>query len=150
MMAALIIFLAIVGVGAVLYVHHRLTAKPEAEVEDNPSPAKPLAATDASDDGCCGMHITCEKDSLLAVVSKEIVYYDDDELDAYAGRAADAYADDEIEAFRDVLLTLLPHDIAGWARSLQLRGIELPSPVKEELFLIVSEARSNQNLKDNA
>ncbi|MDE7376993.1 MAG: hypothetical protein K2N16_09090 [Muribaculaceae bacterium] len=96
------------------------------------------------------MHITCEKDSLLASVSKEIVYYDDEELDAYVGRAADAYDDEEIEVFRDVLLTLLPHDIAGWARSLQLRGIELPDSVKEELLLIVSEARSNQNTKDNA
>lgn len=144
MMAALIIFLAIVVVGAVLYVHHRLTNK--GDDPQNVGPASPPA----EEEGCCGMHITCEKDSLLAAVSTEIVYYDDEELDAYAGRDADSYADDEIEAFRDVLLTLLPHDIAGWARSLQLRGIALPSPVKDELLLIVSEARTNQNIKTNA
>lgn len=147
MTAALIIFLAIVAVGAVLYAHHRLTANRDAS-PDAPEPSP--ASAPAPEEGCCGMHITCEKDSLLAAVSKEIVYYDDEELDAYAGRAADAYADQEIEVFRDVLLTLLPQDIAGWARSLQLRGIELPSPVKDELLLIVSEARSNKHIKANA
>lgn len=146
MMAALIIFLAIVGVGAVLYVHHRLTSR--SDTVDKPVEPSPAPVSD--DEGCCGMHITCEKDSLLAAVSKEIVYYDDEELDTYAGRPADAYADDEIEAFRDVLLTLLPHDIAGWARSLQLRGIELPDSVKEELLLIVREERANRNTKANA
>ena len=32
---------------------------------------------------CCGMHETCEKDSLLAAVSKDVEYYDDEELDAF-------------------------------------------------------------------
>lgn len=137
MMAALIILLAIVVVGVALYVHHRLTG-------NNVGTHQGASDTQISEtsDGCCGLHITCEKDSLLAAVSKEIEYYDDEELDIYAGRAADAYYDDEIEEFRDVMLTLLPSDIAGWARSLQLRGIELPVPVKEELLLIISEARS--------
>ncbi len=89
------------------------------------------------------MHITCEKDSLLASVSPEIVYYDDEELDAFKGRGADSYTDEEIEQFRDVLLTLLPEDIAGWGRSIQLRGIELPSSVREELLMIVAEARAS-------
>ena len=30
---------------------------------------------------CCGQHETCERDSLLAAVSKEIEYYNDEELD---------------------------------------------------------------------
>lgn len=47
---------------------------------------------------------------------------------------------------RDVLLTLLPEDIAGWGRSIQLRGIELPSAVKEELLMIVAEARREANI----
>ena len=87
------------------------------------------------------MHITCEKDSLLATVSDKIEYYDDEELDRFAGRDAAGYTDSETEEFRDVLLTLLPDDIAGWGRSLQLRGIELPAPVRDELFMIVAEAR---------
>ena len=39
----------------------------------------------AIDPECCGMHETCEKDSLLAAVSKEIEYYDDEELDRFRG-----------------------------------------------------------------
>lgn len=90
---------------------------------------------------CCGMHVTCERDSLLASVSKEIEYYDDEELDVYRGRDPKSYSDEEVEQFRDILLTLLPHDIAGWARSIQLRGIILPTEVRDELLLIVAEQR---------
>lgn len=46
-----------------------------------------------------------------------------------------------------MLLTLLPEDIAGWARSLRLRGIEMPACVKEELLLLVSEERERKNMK---
>jgi hypothetical protein len=92
------------------------------------------------------MHITCEKDS-LATLSTEIIYYDDEELDAYRGFVPDGYSDSQIEEFRDVLLTLLPEDIAGWARSLRLRGIEMPACVKEELLLLVSEERERKNMK---
>ena len=88
------------------------------------------------------MHVTCEKDSLLPEVSDKIEYFDDEELDAYAGRDADSYSDEEIEQFRDVLLTLLPSDIAPWARSIQLRGIVLPTAVRDELLMIVAEARA--------
>ena len=90
------------------------------------------------------MHITCERDSLLQGVSTEIVYYDDEDLDAYAGIPSNGYNEEQTEAFRDVLLTLLPDDIAGWARSLQLRGINLPDIVKEELLLIVREERERK------
>ena len=37
---------------------------------------------------CCGQHEVCEKDSLLAAVSKQIEYYDDEELDQFIGRRA--------------------------------------------------------------
>lgn len=97
--------------------------------------------SDSGDGVCCGMHITCEKDSLSTAASTEIVYYDDEELDDYAGRAPESYTREETEQFRDILLTLLPTDIAGWARSLQLRNIALPPEVSDELLLIVREAR---------
>ena len=61
--------------------------------------------------------------------------------------AASRPTDSQIEEFRDVLLTLLPEDIAGWARSLRLRGIEMPACVKEELLLLVSEERERKNMK---
>lgn len=34
-----------------------------------------------ADAECCGQHEICEKESLLAAVSKKIEYYDDEELD---------------------------------------------------------------------
>jgi hypothetical protein len=121
----------------------------ETEAEAEVSNAEVLeveAEADAAEidsEVCCGMHITCEKDSLLADVSEQIDYFDDEELDRFAGRAADDYKPEEIEEFRDVLLTLIPEDIAPWARSIQLRGIQLPTEVREELLMIVAEARKN-------
>ena len=41
------------------------------------------------DEECCGQHETCEKDSLLAAVSKGIEYYNDEELDRFRGRSSD-------------------------------------------------------------
>lgn len=142
MIPALFILVALVTVGTLLYILHRIQdarmARKAPSDQDKPE-SETVAETDDSE--CCGMHITCEKDSLLAAVSRKIEYYDDEELDAYAGRKADEYSDSEIEQFRDVLLTLLPQDIAGWGRSLQLRGIALPYDVREELLMIVAEQR---------
>lgn len=139
MIVALYILLAMVAVGLPLWLleqrHRRSSAAadtPDAPVEnpaDDPEP-------------CCGMHITCERDSLLAAVSPTVEYFDDEELDVFRGTAPADYTDPQIEQFRDVLLTLLPDDIAPWARSLQLRGIELPLPVRDELLMMVAEARS--------
>lgn len=140
MKVSLIILGALVAVGLILYLHDRHSRrKAAAEGVEEPAFNEP-------EEQCCGMHITCERDSLLASVSDKIEYYDDEELDAYIGRKADDYTDEEIEQFRDVLLTLLPEDIAGWGRSIQLRGIELPSAVKEELLMIVAEARREANI----
>ena len=137
MIVALYILIALVAVGALLYVlHRRATARSQSAGEaQQPEPAQ------EQEEACCGMHITCERDSLLASVSPEIVYYDDEELDRFRGRQADGYTPEEADEFRNVLLTLLPHDIAGWARSIQLRGIELPADVREELLMIVAEER---------
>ncbi len=137
MMGAMWMLLALVVTGVVLYIHHRLTDKEDAaknEVSVSPRP-----------EGCCGEHLVCEKESLLAGVSKEIEYYEDEELDAYRGKKADEYTDEQIEQFRDVLYTLRPDEISGWARSIQLREIELPSVVRDELVMLASEARQTIN-----
>ena len=143
MIPALIILAVTIGFGAILYLCHRIS---ERHTPDGTMPNGEPAATQEEEEGCCGMHITCEKDS-LASLSTEVIYYDDEELDAYRGTAADAYTDAQIEEFRDVLLTLLPDDIAGWARSMRLRGIEMPACVKDELLLLVSEERERKNKK---
>lgn len=100
--------------------------------------APPVVTVDSE---CCGQHQICEKESLLAAVSKQIEYYDDEELDRFKGRPSDGYSEEEIEEFRDILYAMQEVDVAGWSRSLQLRGIELPDELKDELFLIVGERR---------
>jgi len=135
MEVSLIIIGALAIVGIALYLHDRYARRKPSQQEEEPEPQP------QEQEECCGMHITCERDSLLASVSETIEYYDYEELDAFKGRDPESYTDDEIEQFRDVLLTLLPQDIAGWGRSIQLRGIELPPAVREELLMIVAEAR---------
>ena len=81
-------------------------------------------------DECCGQHETCERE-----------YYDDEELDRFQGVEADAYDEDAVNEFRDVLYTLKEIEVAGWLRSLQLRAINLPDELKDEAFLIVGERR---------
>lgn len=143
MTLSLILLVAIVLVGAVLYGEHRLYMRRRTDGNGDIQSSDDIQGDGDDEQECCGMHITCEKDSLLASVSKEIEYYDDEELDRFAGKSPDGYTDDEIEEFRDVLITMKPSDIAGWARSLQLRNIALPAAVRDELLMIVAEARQN-------
>ena len=93
---------------------------------------------------CCGQHEVCEKESLLAAVSQKIEYYDDEELDRYIGTPAEDYTAEQVDEFRDIFYTMLEEDVAGWVRSLQLRGIALPDALKDEVFLIVGERRSRK------
>ncbi|MEG1616336.1 MAG: phospholipase [Bacteroidales bacterium] len=90
---------------------------------------------------CCGEHATCEKDSLLTAVSKEIEYYDDEELDTWKHIPGDQHTPEAIEEFRNVFYTLKEDEVAGWVRSLLLREIELPDEIKDEVLLIVRERR---------
>ena len=131
MTVVLIIAAALVAVGFPLYLMHKY----EEKKAGGKLPITP------PEQKCCGLHITCEKDSLLSSVSERIEYYDDEELDAHSGKNPEDYTETEIEQFRDILLTMKTEDIAGWARSLQLRQIELPTEVREELLMIVAEAR---------
>lgn len=85
---------------------------------------------------CCGLHAICEK---TGQINEPPVYYDDEELDRFAGREASDYTDEETEEFRDVLLTLLPSDAPGWSVSLEKRRINLPADLQPELELLLSE-----------
>ncbi|MYM12453.1 phospholipase [Muribaculum intestinale] len=143
MKVILIISLILLIAGVVLWIHDRITRRHNGgSVTSEEVQSAATAQEDETDsEDCCGMHMTCERDSLLTAVSPEVVYYDDEELDRFRGRGADDYSDEEIEEFRDVLLTLLPDDIAGWGRSIQMRDINLPTSIRQELLMIVAEAR---------
>lgn len=94
-----------------------------------------------ADAECCGQHEMCEKDSLLAAVSRKIEYYDDEELDSYIGISSDEYTSEQVNQFLDVFYTMQETDVSGWVRSLQLRGIHLPDAMKDEVFLVIGERR---------
>ncbi len=155
MTGALIIFVGMVAIGIVLYLlDGRHPAQDKAgesaavdnadmAVNDAPSGEGGEESADAGGEVCCGLHLVCEKTS-LSPMSGEVVYYDDEELDRFRGRTADGYTPEETEEFRDVLLTLLPQDVAGWSRSIQVRGITLPSEIRDELLMIVAEQRAHE------
>lgn len=132
MTGALVLLGVLIVVGIILRLLHKHDA-PDAPT----APEPPRQASHGA--FCCGMHVVCEKGLPL---DDKIVYYDDEELDRYAGRGADDYDNDAVEEFRDILLTLRPEDIAGWAHSLDLRNITLPAGVRDEMLMIVAEARA--------
>lgn len=89
---------------------------------------------------CCGAHEVCEAETLLTL-SEEVIYYNDEELDAYRGKEGDGYSEAETEEFREVLLTLQMHEVTGWLKSLNLRRITPPDSIREEALMIVEEFR---------
>lgn len=89
---------------------------------------------------CCGQHAVCEKE-LLRSEEDPIDYFDDEELDRFRGREADSYTDQEADEFREVLYTTLTNEVEDWVRSLESRSIELPTAVRDEAMLIISEQR---------
>lgn len=140
----LIVIIALAAIGAVAalahWVHVRKMQRLLEAGEIDEIPEEEVADVDAE---CCGQHQTCEKESLLAAVSRDVEYYDDEDLDRFRGRRSDEYAAEEVDEFRDVMYTMREEEVAGWVRSLQLRQIEVPEEMKEEIFLIVGELRSS-------
>lgn len=108
-------------------------------------PAAPQqeGANTAPEDGeCCGQHLVCERETLLQT-GTEIIYYDDEELDALAGKDAADYTAEQVRMIREVFDTLKESDVPGWVRSLQMRNIQLPMDVREEALFIVVERRKH-------
>ena len=134
MIVVILILLAIICLGVVAAI---LQKSYNWKIEEK----KEQSASIRSLDGCCGAHEVCEKESLLAAVSKDIEYYDDEELDRFKGYSSNSYSSGEVQEFADVLYTLKSEEVAGWVRSLQLRDIELPDQLKDEIVMIVGERR---------
>ena len=143
MTGALIILAVTIAIGVLLWawekfrtqrhgysLHHHASPSPDVR-RTTPNAQRPT-----SNAVCCGLHAICEK---TGQINESPVYYDDEELDRFAGRAATDYTDEETEEFRDVLLTLLPSDAPGWTVSLEKRRINLPAELRPELELLLSE-----------
>ena len=74
---------------------------------------------------------------MMEAAVRDIEYFDDEELDAFRGRAADDYTDDEAEQFREVLYSMRQNEVAGWNRSLILREINVPNQIRDELIMLI-------------
>lgn len=134
MIPSLIILGALVFVGLILYIHHRLTDRVN---DPEPPPGGNAAEDTPRPEGCCGMHAVCEKANEAAL--NEQYYYDDEELDAFADRDAASYSDAETDVFRDVLYTLRRDEIAAWVQALEHRRIAMPEALRDEVMLLLRE-----------
>lgn len=85
----------------------------------------------------CGVSCFCDDKALARQMDDKIVYFEDEELDNYKGIAPDAYTDSQVEEFSEVLTTLRPQEIADWLHSLELRKINLPEQLKDEVAIML-------------
>jgi len=98
--------------------------------------SRPAAADCATCDGTAGK---CEQTCMMEAATRDIVYFDDEELDRFKGRSSDSYLGSETEQFAEVLFTLRPSEVKDWLRSLTLRGIQLPDMLKDDAFLMAED-----------
>lgn len=138
MTACLLLIGSLLIVGLIL----RLTHRDDRDSEDSRSSTVVTPVNHG--EFCCGTHEVCQKFNENILNGPD--YYDDEELDRFAGRNGDDYDFKEIDEFRDVLYTLLPTDIAGWSVSLQKRGIIIPTDLKDELIMLLSENSKEINV----
>lgn len=128
----LILILSIVALGIFAALYSLLSSR--GKHDDEPIKVVQTCAT------CDGTPTTkCEQDCMMEASTKPIEYFDDEELDSFIGRPADSYTDDETEQFADVLYTMRQDEVAAWCRSLNLRGIQLPNLIKDEVVMIISD-----------
>ena len=88
---------------------------------------------------CDGTDDKCEQVCMMEAATKDVEYYDDEELDRFRGRESDQYTDEEVEEFATVLYTMQPKEVKGWNRSLILREINLPNQIKDELIAMIED-----------
>ena len=88
---------------------------------------------------CSGTNARCEQECMMEAATKDIEYFDDEELDQYKGRTSNEYTSEEVERFAEVLYTMRPEEVAAWNRSLILRGINIPDSLKDEVIAFIKE-----------
>lgn len=89
--------------------------------------------------GCDGTDSKCEQECMMEAATKDVEYFDDEELDRFARRASSDYTDEEAEEFREVLYSMQSEEVKEWNRSLILREINVPDQVKDELVMLLQE-----------
>jgi len=88
---------------------------------------------------CSGDNAKCEQECMMEAATKQVEYFDDEELDRFVGRASHEYNDDEAEEFREVMETMQPEEVKAWNRSLILRNVAMPDQIKDEYILLATQ-----------
>ena len=145
MKPAIVLLTILVVGGAIVWLidrlfYHKDMGKNADETEENPT--ADVKASNGCADESCGLRTICPSEQILAgECRQEIIYYDDEELDAFAGRDENSYSDAELEQWRDVLYTLKPDDLLGWGQSVKHRGLVMPATIRDEFLQLAGEYR---------
>lgn len=143
MKPAIVLLTILVVGGAIVWLIDKLfyshkTGENVDETDENPT-SNEAAPQGCADEGC-GLRPICPSEQILAGECKqEITYYEDEELDAFAGRGENDYTPDEEEQWRDVLYTLQPADLLGWGQSIKRRGLVMPAAIRLEFMQLAGE-----------
>ena len=127
-----------IGIGAliVLALFAAITTLFTKKKEGEPDVVMPTSGDCSS---CDGTDDKCEQVCMMEAATREIEYYDDEELDRFRGRLSDSYTDEEAEEFAEVMLTMRPEEVKGWNRSLILRGINMPNQIKDDFIALADD-----------
>ena len=125
-----------IGIGAliVLALFAAITTLFTKKKEGEPDVVMPTSGDCSS---CGGTDDECEQVCMMEAATREIEYYDDEELDRFRGRQSNQYTDEEAEEFANILYTMQPQEAKGWNRSLILREINVPNQIKDELITMI-------------
>ena len=125
-----------IGIGAliVLALFAAITTLFTKKKEGEPDVVMPTSGDCSS---CDGTADKCEQVCMMEAATREIEYYDDEELDRFRGRQSNQYTDEEAEEFANILYTMQPQEAKGWNRSLILREINVPNQIKDELITMI-------------
>ena len=144
-MKPIIILLAILVVGgAIVWLIDKLFYGKAAENTDETDENTATVTSQGCADESCGIRSICPSEQILQGECRQgekAVYFDDEELDAFAGRQRDEYTPDEVEQWRDVLYTLQPSDLLAWGQSIKHRGLIMPTAIHEEFLQLAAESR---------
>ena len=142
--ALLLLTILVVG-GAVVWLIDRLfySHKTGEKVDETMQDEADSTTRHGCADETCGLRSICPSEQILAGECKqEVTYYEDEELDDFAGRGENDYTPEEEEQWRDVLYTLRADDLLGWGQSVKRRGLVMPAAVREEFLHLAAEHRT--------
>ena len=125
-----------IGIGAliVLALFAAITTLFTKKKEGEPDVVMPTSGDCSS---CDGTDDKCEQVCMMEAATREIEYYDDEELDRFRGRQSNQYTDDEAEEFANILYTMQPQEAKGWNRSHIHLEINIRNQIKDELITMI-------------